>query len=726
MEKLKAKRRTLRRQSTIIIKEATTALEGTDTVQLSALLQRLEVNNSELRKVNTELEQCLPDDIFEDDYAESVQYDDRVNNTIGLLRAKIAAPVATIGSTSNGQTTEPVHATPVPVQQRGIKLPKLHMETFSGELSSWQEFWECFKQAVHDNDGLSKSQKFQYLRSLLTGAAMTSIKGLQATEACYDDAIDILQRRYGDKERIQQDHLGKLRALPRVSSSADVRGLRRLFDHIQMHIRGLRGLGVCASTYSAMLCDIILSSLPQDMIVEFHRQTSRASKPNESTDQSEGRESSSPSVMAAGGDGKLSEILDFLLVETESRERCMDMARSPMESSKQKQTRQENYDRCQPPRRPSAAVLHTRSERVRRCFFCESGEHDTEACTAPVPLKEKLAKMGQAGRCFRCTIGGHQSKQCTRKVKCVHCNKRHASSVCNPDWRSTEPKEVLATNVHAASREGKDEEVALQTFRTWAIGESRWGYVRGVIDGGSQRTFIREDVSKVLKLRTLGTIDFHLNTFGSTEAHIQSRRVVELRVWSGCTGKETIEAVEVPFICKDVLPVPVEHAFVQQLEKEGAVIADKLLHEDMPAVPGIGLLIGADHLWKFLTGEVRRCEVNQGLAAINTTFGWTFQGPFSANTSFVVTANVCVLRIGLDTTDNVETALQKFWELDAIGISEKSHNHKIEHSDIAKITKKAARYQVALPWKKESTDLADNRDIAVQRLKKKIDKALVP
>ncbi|KAH6944109.1 hypothetical protein HPB50_001925 [Hyalomma asiaticum] len=118
------------------------------------------------------------------------------------------------------------------------------------------------------------------------------------------------------------------------------------------------------------------------------------------------------------------------------------------------------------------------------------------------------------------------------------------------------------------------------------------------------------------------------------------------------------------------------------------MITDKLLHEDMPAAPGIGLLIGVDHLWKFLTGEVQRCKDNQGLAAINTTFGWTFQGPFGANTSFVVRANVCVLRISLDTTNNVEMTLQKFWELDAIRISEKSHNHKIEHLDTAKITKK--------------------------------------
>ncbi|XP_037501184.1 uncharacterized protein LOC119375059 [Rhipicephalus sanguineus] len=138
----------------------------------------------------------------------------------------------------------------------------------------------------------------------------------------------------------------------------------------------------------------------------------------------------------------------------------------------------------------------------------------------------------------------------------------------------------------------------------------------------------------------------------------------------------------------------------------------------MPAVPGIGLLIGADHLWKFLTGEVQRCEENQGLAAINTTFGWTFQGPFSVNTSFVVASNVCVLKIGVDTADNVETTLQNFWELDAIGISDKAPNTKIEHTGNAKITKKAGRYEVALPWKKEATDLADNRNMAVQRLRK--------
>ncbi|KAH7943387.1 hypothetical protein HPB52_007790 [Rhipicephalus sanguineus] len=90
MEKLKVKRRSRRRQNTVIINEATSALESASVEQLSAILQRLEVNNADLRKINEEMETCLPEDAFEEEYEENIQYDDRANQAIGLLKAKIA------------------------------------------------------------------------------------------------------------------------------------------------------------------------------------------------------------------------------------------------------------------------------------------------------------------------------------------------------------------------------------------------------------------------------------------------------------------------------------------------------------------------------------------------------------------------------------------------------------------------------------------------------------
>ncbi|KAH6940133.1 hypothetical protein HPB50_025362 [Hyalomma asiaticum] len=91
MEKIKAKRTVRRRQNTVIINEATAALETADAEELAAILHRLEISNGELRKLNEEMEVHIAADAFEDEYTEVTQYDDRAHRIIGLLQARIAA-----------------------------------------------------------------------------------------------------------------------------------------------------------------------------------------------------------------------------------------------------------------------------------------------------------------------------------------------------------------------------------------------------------------------------------------------------------------------------------------------------------------------------------------------------------------------------------------------------------------------------------------------------------
>lgn len=147
----------------------------------------------------------------------------------------------------------------------------------------------------------------------------------------------------------------------------------------------------------------------------------------------------------------------------------------------------------------------------------------------PSRQKKRRKKLAKAGRCC-CTSWGHQSKRCKSKVRCLHFSRRHASSVCNHDWgkagrdfqEETAPKEVATTNVHAATKRETNDEVALQAFCSWAVGENKCGYIRGVLDGGSQKTLIREDVFKTLNLRVSRRKDFHLNTLGMTAAKTES------------------------------------------------------------------------------------------------------------------------------------------------------------------------------------------------------------
>lgn len=97
-----------------------------------------------------------------------------------------------------------------------------------------------------------------------------SIAGLQATSECYDDAVDMLKRRFCDTRRIVQEHLSRLRSLPSVQASDDVKGLSRLMDYVHCHMRGLKALNITSATYVTMLTDIILQALSSNVIVGYH------------------------------------------------------------------------------------------------------------------------------------------------------------------------------------------------------------------------------------------------------------------------------------------------------------------------------------------------------------------------------------------------------------------------------------------------------------------------
>ena len=79
------------------------------------------------------------------------------------------------------------------------KLPKLEMPTFTGRPEQWQEFWDTFQSAVHDNGDISDVDKFAYLRRYVSGAAKSSITGFRTTAANYELAIEALQKRFGRK-----------------------------------------------------------------------------------------------------------------------------------------------------------------------------------------------------------------------------------------------------------------------------------------------------------------------------------------------------------------------------------------------------------------------------------------------------------------------------------------------------------------------------------------------
>ena len=127
-------------------------------------------------------------------------------------------------------------------QALGVKLPKLDVPKFDGNIINWRNFWEQFSILIHSQSGLSDAEKLVYLRhSLKDGTAKGVIEGLSRSDHCYSEAIESLKARYDRPRLIHQTHVRMiLEATPLRDGTG--KELRRLYDVVQQHLRALKAM----------------------------------------------------------------------------------------------------------------------------------------------------------------------------------------------------------------------------------------------------------------------------------------------------------------------------------------------------------------------------------------------------------------------------------------------------------------------------------------------------
>ncbi|XP_068749238.1 uncharacterized protein [Montipora capricornis] len=152
-----------------------------------------------------------------------------------------------------------------------VRLPKLEAKRFNGKIEEWQEFWDCYESSIDSNTALSSVDKFTYLRSLLGGAAQKAIAGLALTMANYQVAIDLLKERFGKAIVIERAHINDLLNVSPVYYDKDTVGLRRLYDTLEVHHRGLKALNVESTTYEGIVVPAIIGKLPEGVRLQITR-----------------------------------------------------------------------------------------------------------------------------------------------------------------------------------------------------------------------------------------------------------------------------------------------------------------------------------------------------------------------------------------------------------------------------------------------------------------------
>lgn len=130
----------------------------------------------------------------------------------------------------------------------------------------------------------------------------------------------------------------------------------------------------------------------------------------------------------------------------------------------------------------------------------------------------------------------------------------------------------------------------------------------------------------------------------------------------------------------------------------------------------VDILIGSDHYWKLVTGEVVRGPC--GPAAIQTRLGWVLSGPVDVSTSAVNPVSTHTLRTDAHaaSSDNhdLNEGLKRFWDLETLGIKE-DETSVYEEFERNVISRKG-RYEVRLPWKEPHLVLPNNHKLCSKRL----------
>lgn len=141
-----------------------------------------------------------------------------------------------------------------------------------------------------------------------------------------------------------------------------------------------------------------------------------------------------------------------------------------------------------------------------------------------------------------------------------------------------------------------------------------------LLDGGTSRSFIQEDISRALNFPVIGKETLNIFVFGSKTPQRVTCKKVKVHL-KNIRNNQNIEVQLQPKVSSSVITIASEK-IRNDLESKGMPLADVPVRgmesEEM------GVLIGGDQYWKIVTGKMEKLE--DGLVALKTVFGWLVQG----------------------------------------------------------------------------------------------------
>ena len=124
-----------------------------------------------------------------------------------------------------------------------MKLPKVQLAPFYGDISDWLRFHSAFSAEVDKNQNLHYSSKYNYLQALIKGKARETIKGLPYSQEGYEEAKKLLKDRYGRPSHLKRQTIQDLEDLEPIGYSQKLDKVHKFTEKFKKTVRTLNTLG---------------------------------------------------------------------------------------------------------------------------------------------------------------------------------------------------------------------------------------------------------------------------------------------------------------------------------------------------------------------------------------------------------------------------------------------------------------------------------------------------
>jgi len=237
-------------------------------------------------------------------------------------------------------------------------------------------------------------------------------------------------------------------------------------------------------------------------------------------------------------------------------------------------------------------------------------------------------------------------KDCKAEKKCKECPGLHhtalhsvkktsaaASSSSDSTSGSAKPTptpaaastsaSVIATQAYLLANPSRSKHIFLMTATIWI--ENGKGLRREamcLIDGGSQRTYIRRSFALENGLITVGIEILAIQAFGSSEpgeAKERNRWSIIIRGMFPNARGIAMTVVEDDDICP--APEYKRTKFAQELHDSGNHLADSRFFDEDPKESMVDILIGSEHYYSIIEDHTRRSS-SEGFRAVPSKLGW--------------------------------------------------------------------------------------------------------